>query len=158
MNWFKTANTSKRITRQKFLGMNVSQKLSLVKNKSITPEVQKMFFTENYEDKGRVLYYLAHNTSITPEVQTLFWTQNYEDKGRVLIFLAGNRSLTPEMQTLFWTQNYEDKGDFLRLLARNPSFLRGFTREQLLLIKKLARGETRLKILKKRLEQVQGSM
>ena len=150
--------------------------LNLAENRSITPETQLLFFTEEYEDyvfqnkswrhgfqnKGWILQRLAGNRSITPEVQRLFFAKKYEyeGKGKALQYLAGNRSITPETQLLFFmfdNVSYWNKKEILENLAENPSFLHDFTLEHWLLVKGAARGEMRLQVLKKRLEQIVGA-
>ena len=147
--------------------------LNLAENRSITPETQLLFFTERYEDyvfqtfthkmqlKGWILQRLAGNRSIIPEVQRLFFAKKYEYEGKsqALQYLAGNRSITPETQLLFFmfdNVSYWNKKEILENLAENPSFLHDFTLEHWLLAKGAARGEMRLQVLKKRLEQIVG--
>ena len=129
---------------------------SLALNPSMIPEVQRLFFTEEYENKGYALESLALRKSIAPEVQRLFFTEKYEKKGAVLWHLASNPSLTSEVQRLFLTEKYEEKDNALSWLAKNEKFLRDFTRDELLQIKKVARGNPKLYVLKKRLEQLAG--
>ena len=129
MNWYKAATEAAvSVTSAEFRAMTREKKRVLAWNTSITQETQFLFFTEDYKNKGEVLYYLARNPSITPEVQPLFITERYEKKDWVL-------------------ENLVD----------NPSFLCDFTREQLLQIKNAARGNAKLLVLSKRLEQIVGA-
>ena len=187
MNWYKAATEAAvAVTPAEFGVMDLLQKRALALNESITPETQFLFFTEDYKNKGEVLYYLARNPSITPEVQPLFFTEEYAEKNEVLWSLARNPSITleaqrlfftesyestweilsnlainpnitPEVQPLFITERYEKKDWVLENLVDNPSFLCDFTREQLLQIKNAARGNAKLLVLSKRLEQIAGA-
>ena len=157
MNWYKEANTSKSVTVAEFLAMNLSEKMYLAKNTSITPDVQKLFFTQEYDDKYMALPFLALNTSITPDVQKLFFTQEYETHSLTLRRLAENTSITPEVQKLFFTQEYRNKGWLLPYIVDDTSFLKICTPEQFYILARLARGTVRLYVYKKRLEQLQGA-
>ena len=187
MNWYKAATeVTVPITPERFRAMTWAEKWALAhspsltpevqllffaeeyaeksealqhlaSNPSLTPEVQKLFFTEEYERKGDALLDLAKNESITPETQRLFFTEEYNCNGYALYYLADNRSITPEVQLLFFTEElYGWKDEALKNLVRNHSFLRDFTRAQWLQIKNAARGGMRLQVLKKRLEQAIG--
>ena len=186
MNWYKTAaKTAVSVTPAEFGAMTYEKKKTLARNESITPELQRLFFAEEYEAKGSILMYLSLNPSITPATQLLFFTEEYEKKGWALKFLARNRgiipevqrlfitqeywgkywtlraltdnpSIHPEVQLLFFTEPYEDKVEILGYLTGNPSFLQNFTTAQWLQIKNAARGEMRLQVLKKRLEKIVG--
>ena len=188
MNWYKAAiKTAVSVTSAEFGAMTWEEKRTLARNESITPELQRLFFAEEYETKGLILANLSRNPSITPATQLLFFTEEYEDKDQVLGHLAWNRSITPEVQRLFFTQEYwgkywtlraltdnpsihpevqllfftepyEDKMEILGYLTGNHSFFWNFTRAQWLQIKNAARGVIRLLILKKRLEQIQNEI
>lgn len=71
------AETSLSVTTEQFLAMKCMEKRELALSTRITPEVQKMFFTEAYEGKRFVLMALAQNTSITPEIQMMFFSEDY---------------------------------------------------------------------------------
>ena len=160
MNWYKVAEKAAvAVTHAEFRAMTWREKWDLAYSPSLTPEVQLLFFTEEYAEKSDVLRALASNPSLTPEVQPLFFTEEYNYKGYALYYLADNRSITPEVQLLFFTEElYGWKDEALKNLVRNHSFLRDFTRAQWLQIKNAARGEMRLLILKKRLEQIQNEI
>jgi len=115
----------------------------------VTPE---RFGTMTSKEKGR----LAENRRLTTELQLLFFTEPYERKSDVLTHLAENRSITPEIQLLFFTGDYESKSWVLWYLAQNKSLWLNLTKEQRLQIKNLARGRTRLRLLRNRLEQLIG--
>ena len=129
---------------------------SLAGNPSITPETQRLLITEKYEEKDNVLWRLAKNESISHQTQLMFFTEEYKEKGTILGYLAHNPSIHPEVQPLFFTEPYEDKMEILGYLTGNHSFFWNFTLKQWLQIKNAARGEMRLLILKKRLEQLVG--
>ena len=185
MNWYKAATkTAVSVTPAEFGAMTWREKRVLARNESITPELQRLFFTEPYEMKGEALVSLTRNPSITPATQLLFFTEEYEDKDQVLSYLArkigitleaqrlfftqeywgkywtlraltDNPSIHPEVQLLFFTESYEDKMEILGYITGNHSFFWNFTSAQWLQIKNAARGVIRLLILKKRLEQIQ---
>ena len=185
MNWYKTATkTAVSVTPAEFVAMTWREKRVLARNERISPETQRLFFTEPYEMKGEALVSLTRNPSITPATQLLFFTEEYEHKDQVLSYLArkigiipevqrlfitqeywgkywtlraltDNPSIHPEVQLLFFTEKYENKDGVLQDLVKNPSFLRDFTLKQLLQIKKVARGGAKLHVLSKRLEQIQ---
>ena len=139
MNWYKAAaKTTVAVTPAEFGAMGLLQKRALALNESITPETQRLFFTEPYKMKGDALLYLARNPSVTPEVQRLFFTAPYpttsyldiEHAGKfhILLNLAENRSITPETQRLFFTERYgnnafQKKGYVLQRLAGNRSII-----------------------------------
>jgi len=124
----------------------------LARNKKITQETQSSFFTGKFTPHG-----LAFNTSITLETQRLFFTEDYEWKNQAIKNLAFNEGIAPATQLLFFTEQYKDKDKALWNLAENHSFLRGeFTPGQWLQIKKAARGSMRLLVLSKRLKQIAG--
>jgi len=158
VNWYKAA--AKQIvpvvTPERFGTMTSKEKGRLAENRRLTPELQLLLFTEPYERKSDVLWYLALNSNITQETQRLFFTEPYERKDTVLWYLALNPKITQETQRLFFTEKYPDKNDVLANLAWNPIFLQNFTPEQMLIVKNAARGEARLHVLKKRLEQLAG--
>ena len=186
MNWYKAATkTAVSVTPAEFVAMTWREKRVLARNERISPELQRLFFAEEYETKGSILMYLSRNPSITPATQLLFFTEEYEDKDQVLSYLARNRGIIPEVQRLFFTQEYwgkywtlraltdnpsihpevqllfftepyEDKMEILGYLTGNHSFFWNFTSAQWLQIKNAARGVMRLLILKKRLEQIAG--
>ena len=186
MNWYKVAEAATvSVTPEEFGAMTWREKRVLARNERISPETQRLFFTEPYEMKGEALVSLTRNPSITPATQLLFFTEEYEHKDQVLSYLArkigiipevqrlfitqeylgkywtlraltDNPSIHPEVQLLFFTEPYEDKMEILGYLTGNHSFFWNFTLKQWLQIKNAARGEMRLLILKKRLEQLVG--
>ena len=186
MNWYKAATkTAVSVTPAEFVAMTLREKRVLARNERITPETQRLFFTEPYEMKGEALVSLTRNPSITPATQLLFFTEEYEDKDQVLSYLArkigiipevqrlfitqeywgkywtlraltDNPSITQETQLLFFTESYQGKNRILQDLVKNPSFFRGFTSEQWLRFKNAARGAGKLHVLSKRLEQIAG--
>ena len=94
-------------------------------------------------------WYKTAELTITPKE---FQIEHYQE----LIDIARNTSITQETQLLFFTEQYKDKDKVLWNLTGNWKFLRNFTTAQWLLIKGLVRGEMRLQVLKKRLEQLVG--
>ena len=85
MNWYKAATkTAVSVTPAEFGAMTLREKRVLARNERITPETQRLFFTEPYEMKGEALVSLTRNPSITPATQLLFFTEEYEDKDKVL--------------------------------------------------------------------------
>ena len=133
MNWYKVAE---EVTPRKAVSHNAEQ-----------------FRALDVSFKARIQF----NKSVLPEVQLLYFTEKYEGKDMLLWYLAGNRSLTPETQMLFFTEPYGNKANTLSHLAENSSFLRGdFTLKQLLQIKKVVRGAGKLHVLSKRLKQIAG--
>ena len=155
MNWYKTATkTAVSFTPAEFVAMTLREKEALARNESITPATQRLFFTESYMGKHYALWNLSQNRSITLETQRLFFTEDYKSKYWVLEALAWSENIHPEVQLLFLTQEYPKKNDVLEYLAWNPIFLQNFTPEQILIVKNAARGEMRLQVLKKRLEQI----
>ena len=191
MNWYKKAEEAAvSVTSEQFGAMTREEKVALARNPSISPETQRLFFTEEYagkrgdifgalwrlavnrgitlatqrlfftekyENKVKVLENLASRKSIAPEVQRLFFTESYEGTWDVLLHLAINSDITPETQRLFITESYEGKSEILTFLARNnQKFLRDFTRDELLQIKKVARGSIKLLVLSKRPKQIAG--
>ena len=159
MNWYKKAETAVSVTSAEFGAMSLQQKQDLVTptTKHLDQELQLLFFTESYMGKHFALWNLSQNRSITPETQRLFFTEKYESKDWILTYLAGNTSITPATQRLFFAWDYEGKSEALWYLAKNEKFLRGFTREELLLIKGVVRGSLKLRILSKRLRQIAGA-
>ena len=158
MNWYKIATEGREvpITSEGFGAMTREEKVALARKTSLALATQRLFFTEEYGNKSQVLENLAWNRSVHPEVQPLFFTEEYGKKGAVLWDLAGNSSITPETQRLLITEKYEEKDNALWILAKNENFLRDFTREELLLIKGVARGNLKLHVLSKRLKQIVG--
>ena len=141
MNWYKAATkTAVTVTPAEFGAMGLLQKRALAGNESITPETQRLFFTEPYKMKGDALLYLARNPSVTPEVQRLFFTAPYpttsyldiEHTGKfhILLKLAENRSITPETQLLFFTEWYGNS-DFQNKSWRHGSQHKGWILQRL---------------------------
>jgi len=128
VNWYKMAEAAVTVTPAEFGAMTREEKIVLARNPSISPDTQRLFFTEDYEWKNQAIKNLAFNEGIAPATQLLFFTEQYKDKDKAL-----------------WN------------LAENHSFLRGeFTPGQWLQIKKAARGSMRLLVLSKRLKQIAG--
>ena len=166
MNWYKAAakrfnfwtiGDNALVTPAEFGAITCGEKHLLSLRPNTSPLTQRLFFTQEYKRKDEALHYLAQNTGISPLTQPLFFTQEYEDKGDVLQNLAKNTSISPLTQLMFFTEPYERKNHVLASLIWNPSFLRDFTKEQRLQIKNAARGEMRLLVLSKRLEQIVGA-
>ena len=164
MNWYKAAaKNAVSVTPAEFGAMDRDEKEALARKTSLALATQRLFFTEEYRRKEWILEYLAQNPSIHPEAQPLFFTEQYEGKSKqyegkssILRRLAQNTSITPATQFLFFTQEYRWKAEVLDNLVGNKSFLKGdFNLEQLLLIRNAARGAMRLRVLSKRLEQIQ---
>ena len=158
MNWYKIASEDHAVavTAEQFGAMTWEEKRDLVwpQDPNISTLTQRLFFTEQYLNKGYALTFLAVNRGITQAIQRLFFTEEYELKSWALSNLSLNRGITQETQLLFLTEDYSDKDDVLQDLVKNPSFLRGFTSEQWLRFKNAARGGMRLLVLSKRLEQL----
>ena len=160
MNWYKAAEErTAPVTAAEFGAMSLQQKQDLVTptTKHLDQELQRLFFTESYMGKHFALWNLSQNRSITPETQRLFFTEKYMSKDWILTYLAENTSITPATQRLFFAWDYEGKSEALWRLAMNEKFLRGFTREELLLIKGVVKGSLKLRILSKRLRQIAGA-
>lgn len=121
-NWYKLAEVALNITPAEFVDMTRQERIFLARNRSITPETQRLFFTEKYSEKYWPLANLAQNESITQVTQRLFFTRtNGRRNDLILAFLAENRGITPETQLMFFTEQYNRKGGVLRDLARNSS-------------------------------------
>jgi len=125
VNWYKMAEAAVTVTPAEFGAMTREEKIVLARNPSISPDTQRLFFTEDYEgkrgDQYGILWRLALNPSIIPEVQRLFFTEEYEGKSSCLGRLALRKSIAPEVQLLFFTESYEGKWDvLLRLAINNP--------------------------------------
>ena len=118
MNWYKAAakHIVPVVTSERFQTMTSKEKGRLAENRRLTPELQRLFFTEPYERKSDVLWYLALNSSITQETQRLFFTERYFLTDWVLQDLAQNRNITQETQSLFFTGKFTPHG-----LALNTS-------------------------------------
>ena len=171
MNWYKIASEDHAVsvTAEQFGAMTWEEKRDLIwpQDPNISARAlfssqsstltQRLFFTEQYLNKGYALTFLAVNRGITQAIQRLFFTEEYELKSWALSNLSLNRGITQETQLLFLTEEYSDKDDVLQDLVKNPSFLRGFTSEQWLRFKNAAKGSMRLLVLKKRLEQIVGT-
>jgi len=158
MNWYKLAELALNITPDQFQAMTYEGKLALARNPSLTPVLQLLFFTEEYEGKDNILWPLAENTSISPQAQLLFFRPEYNNSNSNILWgLAENTSISPQAQLLFFTQEYRSKENILYTLRHSPSFLKNLTSGQWLQIKNAARGEMRLHVLKKRLEQIAGA-
>ena len=183
MNWYKIASEDHAVavTPEQFGAMTPEEKQALARNTNLSPQTQRLFFTERYfltdwvlqdlaqnrniTQETQSLFFtgkftphgLAWNTSITLETQRLFFTEDYEWKKQALKNLALNESIAPATQLLFFTEQYKDKDKVLWNLTGNHRFLRDFTKEQRLQIKNAARGVMRLLVLKKRLEQIVGT-
>ena len=159
MNWYKTAETEEyTVTPEEFQVMSYAAKIRLASNNSISPEIQMLFFTINYNDKGDILRTLAQNTGISSQTQSMFFTEKYCDVSYALRALATNPSITPQTQRLFLTEDYKDKIWLSEPNTLASSFKLGllnlFTREQLFGFSKLnPSGIRQLLILKKRLAQ-----
>ena len=164
MNWYKTAEIEEyTVTPEEFWTMSYVDKIRLAKNNSISPEIQQLFFTINYNDKsyndrGDFLFTLAQNTGISSQTQSLFFTEKYCDVSYALRALATNPSITPQTQRLFLTEDYKEKTWLSEPNNLASSFKLGleglFTREQLFGFSKLnPSGIRQLLILKKRLAQ-----
>ena len=171
MNWYKTAETEEyTVTPEEFWTMSYADKIRLAKNNSISPEIQMLFFTINYNDKsynygdksynyrGDILRTLAQNTGISSQTQSMFFTEKYCDVSYALRALATNPSITPQTQRLFLTEEYKEKTWLSEPNTLASSFKIGleglFNREQLLGFSKLnTSGIRQLLILKKRLAQ-----
>ena len=126
---------------------------SLAKNHSITAEIQQLFFKENYNYNKHVLEILATNPSITPQTQRMFFKPEYWVKGfHSFYYLAQNTSITTETQILLFTEEYQDKNGVINYLKRNPSFLKGFTLQDLRAVAKAK--EARYFIYGKRLKTI----
>ena len=125
MNWYKVAIEGREvpITPEQFVDMMQEERIALARNESITPETQRLFFTEEYYRKVAVLENLARNRNITTATQRLFFTGQYKRKVYVLHALVNNPSITPEMQRLFFAEEYENKGSVLQRLAENTGIL-----------------------------------
>jgi len=91
---------------------------------TVTPQE---FQTKHYQE----LIAIAMNTSITPEIQKLFLTEEYRYKQGVLVALAANPSITTQTQKLFFTVEYPHKTLTLTYLFNNPSFLKGLTSKEM---------------------------
>ena len=111
-----------------------------------------MFLTMEYDNKHRILQELAQNRSISPQTQSLFLTMEYDNKHRVLWWLAHNRSISSQTQKMFFTQEYEWKSYVLEALLSRPSFLQGFTLQDMREFAKIK--EARLPVYRKRLKQI----
>jgi len=158
VNWYKKAEAATvSVTPEGFGAMTYEEKLALARNPSLTPVLQLLFFTEEYEGKSNILWPLAENTSISPQAQLLFFRPEYKGNSNTLWGLAENTSISPQAQLLFFTQEYRSKENILYTLRHSPSFLKNLTSGQWLQIKNAARGEMRLHVLKKRLEQIAGA-
>ena len=182
MNWYKIASEGHAVavTPEQFGAMTPEEKQALARNTNLSPQTQRLFFTERYEltdwvvqdlaqnrnitQETQSLFFtgkftphgLASNTSITLETQRLFFTEDYEWKKQALKNLALNESIAPATQLLFFTEQYKDKDKVLWNLTGNWKFLRNFTTAQWLQIKNAARGGMRLLVLSKRLKQIVG--
>ena len=196
-NWYKTAggfysriypSGLYEVTSDQFQSMTWREKQQLGWNEALSPEVQLLFFTEEYAEKSEVLQALASNPSLTPEVQPLFFTEDYEWENRssknealknlalnesiapatqllffkpeywingngfpALYYLAQNTSLTSLTQRMLFTEEYPDKNGVINYLKRNPSFLKGFTLQEMREFTKAK--EARLLAYSKRLKQ-----
>ena len=127
MNWYKKAEIEEyTVTPEEFWTMSYADKIRLASNNSISPQIQMLFFTINYNYKsynnmGDILQTLAQNTGISSQTQSMFFTEKYCDVSYALQYLARNTSITPQTQLLFFTQEYKSKGNALWALATNPS-------------------------------------
>ena len=173
-NWYKAAGysdlmravgfsnlriTYPEVTFDQFQSMTWREKQSLGWSVALTPEVQRLFFTGDYDGKDIALQSLARNHSITAEIQQLFFKENYNYNKNVLETLATNPSITPQTQRMFLTEDYKEKTWLSEPNNLASSFKLGllnlFTREQLFGFSKLnPSGIRQLLILKKRLTQV----
>ena len=189
MNWYKTAEgfsnlrtTYPEVTFDQFQSMTWREKQSLGWSGALSPEVQRLFFTGDYDGKDIALQSLARNHSITAEIQQLFFKENYNYNKDVLEALATNPSITPQTQRMFFkpeywvkgfhsfyylaqntsittetqillfTEEYQDKNGVINYLKRNPSFLKGFTLQDLRAVAKAK--EARYFIYGKRLKTI----
>ena len=127
MGWLKSAGMAPTgsggqtsFTAEQFLAQSSEEKISTALNSTIVEATQRLFFTEEYAEKGGVLPSLAGNKSITPEVQSLFFTEWYADaeKLEALRALAQNRNIHPETQRLFLTEEYQHKDHILKFLDK----------------------------------------
>ena len=123
MNWYKIASEDHAVavTPEQFGAMTPEEKQALGKkqpprNTNLSPQTQRLFFTEDYVDKHEALRHLALNPGITQETQRLFFTEKYKYKDWVLQDLAQNRNITQETQSLFFTGKFTPHS-----LAWNPS-------------------------------------
>ena len=153
MNWYKLAELALNITPDQFQAMSYDEKKALAQNRSITQETQLLFFTQEYDYKYKILWWLAGNPSISPQTQLLFFTQEYKGNLNALWALAHNRSISPQTKQLFFTQEYNGKEDILKLLLRNHNiFLKGLTPKEMREIAKTK--EARYIVYKKRLKTI----
>ena len=150
MNWYKLAELT--VTPDQFQAWSHEGKKYIAMHKSISPEIQLLFFTQKYEGKDNILWWLAHSNSISPEIHTLFFTQEYEGKSNLLWHLAQNTSISLQTQRLFFTQEYEGKSGVLFYLFRNRSFLKGVTLQEMREFTKIK--EARLHAYRARLKTI----
>ena len=109
MNWYKAATgTTVSITPERFGAMTFQQKVKLA-NTSASSLTQALFLTEEYEKKSVVLRALAWSENIHPEVQTLFFTEEYggkdyeyNRKNSILRSLFHNPSFLRDFTTAQW--------------------------------------------------------
>ena len=83
----------------------------------------------------------------------MFFKPEYWVKGfHSFYYLAQNTSITTETQILLFTEEYQDKNGVINYLKRNPSFLKGFTLQDLRAVAKAK--EARYFIYGKRLKTI----
>ena len=63
------------VTFDQFQSMTWREKQQLGWNEALSPQTQRFFFTGDYVGKAEALGSLARNLSITPEIQKLFFTE-----------------------------------------------------------------------------------
>ena len=78
---------------------------SLAENSSIPLETQLLFFKPEYwVNKFHALYHLVYNANILPEAQRLFFTEEYPHKNRILAIIVRNPSFLQNLNSGQWLQ------------------------------------------------------
>jgi len=90
---------------------------SLAENSSIPLETQLLFFKPEYwVNKFHALYHLVYNANILPQAQRLFFTEEYPDKNRVLAIIVRNPSFLKNLTSGQWLQIKNAAKGSMRLL------------------------------------------
>ena len=91
---------------------------SLAENSSIPLETQLLFFKPEYwVNKFHALYHLVYNANILPEAQRLFFTEEYPHKNRILAIIVRNPSFLQNLNSGQWLQIKNAARGAMRLLV-----------------------------------------
>jgi hypothetical protein len=81
MGWLKKAQWIVQFSKEEFLAKTLAEKKVIAKEQPITIKLAKLFFTEKYEGKGKVLRALASNTFLHDTAIVMdFYSYDYDGK------------------------------------------------------------------------------